>query len=218
MIGQNLQEKLRYIQDLLGHELPSGDLEQVLEGACDVYIEALEKRKFAATHRPRQSQRPSRNPRHVPVRVKRAVWERDGGQCTFVSKSGHRCEARKLLEFDHVQEVARGGRATEANLRLRCRAHNQYGAECTFGAGFMREKREAARPAAEAQRNANAAQARAAAEEVITPLRILGFTAEEARRGAAECESIAGDSLEKRMRHALAYLRPRLRRSAPAAS
>ena len=128
-----------------------------------------------------------------------------------MSEAGHRCPARKRLEFDHVQEVARGGRATEANLRLRCRAHNQYGAECTFGAGFMRQKREEAR---EAQRVAHvraAAEARAAAEEMITPLRLLGFTVDEARRAAAQCESVPEVSLEQRLRNALAYLRPRSR-------
>src|SRR2546428_29082 len=133
---------------------------------------------------------PSANPRHIPAQVKRAVWARDGGQCTFVSEAGHRCAARKLLEFDHVEEVARGGKASVAGIRLRCRAHNQHGAECTFGAGFMRQKLEAtqraaaarrgeaaARAADEAQRKAAEAQARAAAEEVIAPLRSLGFNA-----------------------------------------
>jgi len=76
--------------------------------------------------------------------VRRAVWERDGGQCTFVSESGRRCDARKPLEFDHVRELARGGESTVENLRLRCRAHNQYTAECTFGSEFMRHKRIAA--------------------------------------------------------------------------
>jgi hypothetical protein len=33
---------------------------------------------------------------------------------------------------------------TIANLRLRCRAHNQLEAERIFGAGFMEEKRRAA--------------------------------------------------------------------------
>ena len=111
-IGRTTQEKLRYIQDLLGHQLPSGDVAQVLDQSFDALIEKLEKRKFAATRRPRRSMRPSTNPRHIPAHVKRAVWERDGGQCTFVSEAGHRCQARKLLEFDHVEEVARGaGRA-----------------------------------------------------------------------------------------------------------
>ncbi len=38
--------------------------------------------------------------------------------------------------------VARGGEATTDNLRLRCRAHNQYKAERTYGESFMRGKRE----------------------------------------------------------------------------
>jgi hypothetical protein len=51
------------------------------------------------------------------------------------------------LEFDHVHEVARGGEATIEGVRLRCRAHNQYAAECTFGSKFMKKKREEARTA-----------------------------------------------------------------------
>jgi 5-methylcytosine-specific restriction endonuclease McrA len=209
-VGRRAQEKLRYIQDLLGHELPSGDLAQVLEQAFDALIEKLEKRKFAATKRPRRSMRPSANPRHIPAQVKRAVWERDRGQCTFVSEAGRRCPARKLLEFDHVEEVARGGRASVAGIRLRCRAHNQYGAECTFGVGFMREKREEAQRAAEARKQDTEAheRARAAAAEVIAPLRELGFRADEARRAAALCEAIPEASLEQRVRRALTYFHP----------
>ena len=48
------------------------------------------------------------------------------------------------LEFDHIEAFARGGEATTANIRLRCRAHNQYEAERTFGAGFMEAKRRGA--------------------------------------------------------------------------
>jgi hypothetical protein len=61
-----------------------------------------------------------------------------------VGDTGHQCGARRSLEFDHVREFARGGEASVENIRLRCRAHNQYTAECTFGIGFMREKRERA--------------------------------------------------------------------------
>jgi Holliday junction resolvasome RuvABC DNA-binding subunit len=76
----------------------------------------------------------------------------------------------------------------------------------------MREKREAARRAAADRRRDTEAhrRARAAAEEVITPLRSLGFNADEARRAAALCEAIPDASLEQRMRRALAYFRPRL--------
>jgi hypothetical protein len=67
-----------------------------------------------------------------------------GGRCTFISEDGHRCEARKLVEFDHIEAFARGGEATESNVRLLCRAHNQYEAKRAFGPEFMRHKRIAA--------------------------------------------------------------------------
>jgi hypothetical protein len=90
------------------------------------------------------------NPRHIPAAVKRAVRERDQDQCTFRSESGQRCPARARLEFDHIEPVARGGVATVDGMRLRCRAHNQYDEDCTFGAGFMARKRERAREEAAA--------------------------------------------------------------------
>jgi len=61
-----------------------------------------------------------------------------------VSEAGNRCPARTGLEFDHIREFARGGEATVSGIRLRCRAHNQFEAERTFGAEFMRQKRIAA--------------------------------------------------------------------------
>ena len=219
-IGRTLHEKLEHARNLLAHQLPSGDLAQVLDRALDALIEKLERRKFAATARPRRdrlssepahaNRRPGHAARHIPARVKRAVWERDGEQCTFVSESGHRCPARKFLEFDHVEPVARGGRSTVAGIRLRCRAHNQYGAELAFGAQFMRRKRELAQQAALIRREASRSS-RTAAQEVIAPLRQLGFSAEEARRAAALCETIPEASLERRLRRALQYFQPRRR-------
>src|SRR5262249_353013 len=85
------------------------------------------------------------NPRHISAHVRRAVRERDGDRCTYVSESGHRCETRHFLEFDHVVPVSRGGQATVENLRLRCRAHNQLAAERDFGSEFMNQKRAEAR-------------------------------------------------------------------------
>ena len=201
-VAQDTYEKLRYAQALLGHSVPTGELAQVLDRALDALIARLEQRKFAATTRPRpRRQRASANPRHVPAEVRRAVWERDGGRCTFVSAAGHRCEARTRLEFDHVEPVARGGRATVKGMRLRCRAHNQYAAECAFGAGFMGRKREAAQREAEADR-----VRAAAAAEVVPWLRALGLRADEARRAAARCEAIPDAPLEARVRLALSGL------------
>jgi hypothetical protein len=38
-----------------------------------------------------------------------------------------------------------GGKSTVENVRLLCRTHNQYAAECAFGAEFMERKRREAR-------------------------------------------------------------------------
>jgi len=111
-------------------------------------VAGLEKQKYAATDRPRpQAQGTASNPRHIPASVKRAVRERDGDRCAFVSESGQRCSSSARLEFDHIEQVSRGGAATVENVRLLCRAHNQYAAEREFGAEFMEQKRmEARRP------------------------------------------------------------------------
>jgi len=82
----------------------------------------------------------------------------------------------------------------------------------------MRHQREAARAAAETRRQAAEARARAAAEEVVTPLRLLGFSADEARRAAALCETIPEAALEERVRRALSYFQPRRRTPAQAAT
>jgi 5-methylcytosine-specific restriction endonuclease McrA len=235
-VDQETQDLLCYTQSLLSHSVPSRDIPKVLKRCLELGVEALEKQKFAkcVRSRPRRS---SANGRYVPAEIRRIVWPRDGGQCTFVSEAGKRCEARDRLEFDHIDPVARGGQTTADRMQLRCRAHNQYTAERTFGPGFMHEKREAARRVAAARKDAAArkqkqeqarseaaAKARAQAEaaaaaDVIPVLRELKFSAEEARRGAALCADIPDAPLEERVRVALRGLAPPcVRWPAPVAS
>ena len=161
-VSESTHEKLRYLQTLMSHSLASGDVAGLVDKAFDALIEKVEKRKLGSTRvasargaRPasRTSNGSSRSrasgprsaSRYVPVRIRRTVWERDQGRCTFVSTSGHRCGERRFLEFDHTQPVARGGTSTVEGLRLRCRTHNQYEAERALGRDFMRDKREEAR-------------------------------------------------------------------------
>jgi len=191
-VDQATHDDLLYAQALLGHAVPSGDLAQVVARALKVLIARLEQQKFAASEQPRPC-RPSEHARQIPASVKRTVWERDGGRCTFVSENGHRCEARTRLEFDHVEPVAQGGQATVQGLRLRCRAHNQLAAEQAFGREFMSTKRETGAKRVLPEH----------AAEVIPWLRHLGMRAEEARRAAAACEDMPEASLEERLRRAL---------------
>jgi hypothetical protein len=143
-MSQSAHDKLRRAQELMSHQVPSSDIATVVERALESLIVRLERAKFARTDRPRQNggQIPRRDrSRHIPAEVKRAVRERDGDQCTYVSAPGHRCTERKFLEYDHADPFAREGPTTVDNIRLRCRAHNQYEAECVFGMEFMKRKR-----------------------------------------------------------------------------
>ena len=148
------QEKLLHARSLLGHVVPSGDLDEVLSRVLDIAIPQLERRKFGATDRPRRPKaapahapagRRSTNRRYIPADIRRAVSQRDQGQCTFVSASGHRCEERTRLEFEHDRPFACGGETSVENLRLLCRAHNQHAAERAYGSAFMHERRSATR-------------------------------------------------------------------------
>src|SRR5260221_1383987 len=132
------RDKMLRAQELLSRASRLSESE-LLDRAFDALLREIEKAKFAVTDRPR-APRSSKDPRWIPAHVKRAVFARDRGRCTFVSAEGNRCESLDV-EFDHALEVARGGQATIANVRLRCRAHNQLAAEDTFGAGFMENRR-----------------------------------------------------------------------------
>ena len=154
-IDAETHELLREVQALMGHTVPSGDLASVLRESLRIAKQALEKRRFAETSKPRPGRR-SQSARNIPARVRREVWKRDQGRCTFVSDTGHRCESRMRLEFDHALPRARNGEATVANLRLRCQAHNQYEAERVYGESFMRGKRERGRERAEQLRRTTA--------------------------------------------------------------
>ena len=69
----------------------------------------------------------ARRSRYIPAPVRREVWRRDGGCCSYVDPhSGRRCGSRFLLELDHIVPFALGGSAEPGNLRVYCAAHNRF--------------------------------------------------------------------------------------------
>ena len=69
--------------------------------------------------------------RSIPAAVKREVWRRDLGCCSYVDRhTGRRCGSRFFLELDHIVPVAQGGAAEPGNLRIRCAAHHRYRHGC----------------------------------------------------------------------------------------
>jgi hypothetical protein len=137
--SRQAHDKLRRAQSLLRHVIPNGDPAAVFERALDTLLADLERKKLAVTDRPRSAREPRPGSRHIPAVVRREVWRRDGAQCAFVGATG-RCAERGFLELHHVVPFAQGGQATTTNIELRCRAHNAYEAELSFGSFVLRER------------------------------------------------------------------------------
>jgi 5-methylcytosine-specific restriction endonuclease McrA len=94
------------------------------------------------TDKPRQPSKKTKNKnRGIPAHARREVFERDEGRCAFVDARGRRCGSKWQVEFHHRVPYARGGTHGPDNIELRCRAHNQYGAELEYGVGFMETRR-----------------------------------------------------------------------------
>jgi 5-methylcytosine-specific restriction endonuclease McrA len=135
-----LHEKLERLRDLMRSSVPDGDLAKIIEAAVTEKLERLEAKRYAKTKAPRKSLRETKtapSSRQVPAAVRRAVYARDKGQCTFVDALGRRCRARERLEFHHQRPFGRGGDHSAENVRLACRAHNRHWAEHDYGKEVM---------------------------------------------------------------------------------
>ena len=113
-------------RELLSHSIPPSDLAAIFKRAMSLLVAEARRSRFAATGRPGAARPIARDSRAVPADVQRAVWDRDGGQCSFVGSTGRRCEERCYLDYHHLTPWIVGGTPTVENVALRCRAHNQY--------------------------------------------------------------------------------------------
>ena len=149
--NQVLHDKLQQLKELMRHQVPDGDLCVIFERAADLLIEHQMKRRFAQTKKPRSSALDAERKaeawsRYNPRAVVREVYARDGGQCTFVSPDGRRCQSREHLELHHEDPFALGGPPTVENLRLLCHTHNALLAERDFGPAYIAGKRRQSSP------------------------------------------------------------------------
>ena len=71
--------------------------------------------------------------RYIPAEVRRLVWARDRGRCSYVNpKTGQKCGSRYMIQMDHIKPYALGGLSTKENMRLLCAGHNRFRARQTF--------------------------------------------------------------------------------------
>ena len=132
---------------LLSHSDPRISLDELHLRAMRVLVADLQRKKQAATAKPRkpakrspdapapeaEQKHPRQRGRHVPAAVRRAVFARDEGRCTYYDETGERCRETHGLELHHLLPFACGGEHTAENITLRCRAHNTLAAEEDFG-------------------------------------------------------------------------------------
>ena len=230
--------ELEYARALNRRVAPFGDIAEFYRWAVQQAIKLGEKRAFGGRNcRRRKKGLAATEPKghHIPDALREQVWIRDGGRCTFVSDSGRRCSAEGTLDIDHKLPVGKGGATTLENLRLLCPAHNQYEADRAYGAGFMAEKRAQVREQhAAASRDVSTpsetqvpepeistvpeqvdqtAALLAQREDIISALRTLHFRPADAKRAAAWCDHLLGQSLETCVKYALQQLvMPRFKR------
>jgi 5-methylcytosine-specific restriction endonuclease McrA len=201
-----LREKLELCRDLMSHANPSRDLAVVIERAVDLLLAALERTRLARVKRTRERHgNRGRKPSGIGSATRRAVFERDGLQCTYVAENGHRCEARAFLELDHVEPKALGGTSEIENLRVRCRAHNRLWAEQVFGRERVEQGRHFCQKKCASDQDG--ALATATFEKVHLALRGMGFRDAEARKATAAVAAMHRDSeppgLEQALREAV---------------
>ena len=140
--------EIQALRALLRPSIPDGDVAKILARAVSALLEQVQKRKAGVCASSRASNRSSGSgkapSRYIPAAIRREVWAREGGRCTFVSREGRQCGAREYLEFHHRVPWVRSREHAPSNISLRCRAHNQHEAELDFGVEQMAAYRKCA--------------------------------------------------------------------------
>jgi len=182
--------KLEKAKGLLSHKLQGAPSWRLLEEVLDVAIVALERKKLGSAT-PRMPPT-AIDGRRLNAALARAVWQRDGGACTFAGADGQICRSTTLVEFQHRIPGALGGESSLENVTLYCRPHNQLAAERDFGAGYVERRREQTR----------------ITRAVLSAVRNLGYSKSEAEHAVAQAtaKSSSPPTFEAALRAALRCL------------
>ena len=156
-VDEETFKAIERVKELLSGKYPEGvKLEHIIKEGTSLFLdknapERKEERRIKRKEKkevskikestfPRKGKEHSRN---IAAEVKDEVYLRDGGQCTYVSDDGVRCNCRHNLHIDHIIPFAKGGSNNLKNLRLLCRQHNMLMAEKEFGTQFIKNKMKA---------------------------------------------------------------------------
>jgi hypothetical protein len=133
--GTELRRKLDRLRELYSHKHPNMPYAELFEALADLALKKLDPTESMQSANAELAQSETKS---VSRPVKRFVFRRDRGQCTYVEHtSGRRCTSRSFLELDHIVPPIKGGSNDPNNLRVRCRAHNQLAALHLYGQAKM---------------------------------------------------------------------------------
>ena len=135
-ISNELADKLEKLKCLLSHKRPHMSQADLIEELADLALKKLDpgsqrsvsvarkvEMKLEATERPTRKC-PTKGPlikrQTISKELKRKVWTRDCGHCSFISKNGVKCQSPFRLQVDHRIPVSCGGTNDLENLRLLC--------------------------------------------------------------------------------------------------
>ncbi len=126
ILSEEAVAKLDKLKDLLSHKMPNASYGELIEEISNLALKRLDLLRTATpalvSSRPTQ-----KRGRYVPTHIRRAVWQKSSGQCSYSDPStGKRCESTRFLEIDHKKAFSKGGETAIGNLQLLCDAHNRW--------------------------------------------------------------------------------------------
>ncbi|MBD3179593.1 MAG: DUF222 domain-containing protein, partial [Candidatus Latescibacteria bacterium] len=125
MVDEKTMEKIQKAKSVLSNKYPKGvNLELLFEVLLENYLDHNDPERRDGSDNDIEINKLNRT-RHIPQKIKDLVYRRDGGRCSFVSRSGRRCSSRWNLQYDHIVPYGKGGDNSPGNLRLLCARHNQ---------------------------------------------------------------------------------------------
>lgn len=159
---RDLMDQLEKIKNLVSHKNPNPSYAELFKIMAGEYLKKKSLEENVASNANKNSAQVSRpstrglvaakfqakglsglkNGRYIPKAYRRELWRRSSGRCEYIDlKTKRRCECQSLLEVDHIQPLALGGKTELVNLRILCREHNLLAASQILGFKNMEKYR-----------------------------------------------------------------------------
>lgn len=130
-VSREAYEQLLKLQQMHSHRMKNPQsLSELVELIAKDATRTVHKKLVGKRDKPDQNIVPLSikvRSRRVSAAVRREVWRRDQGRCSFRTEDGkRRCDSRSFLQIDHIKPFSQGGASDQpSNLRLLCGAHNR---------------------------------------------------------------------------------------------